>query len=84
MECLFIAEMTQPNSKGKQHLEVALGERISIIIASHSKLPRGKYLAEKRDGTGEYIYLVSVCLLQACVQVNFMQTFLSVVSSWFC
>ena len=70
--------MTQPNSKGKQHLEVALGERISIIIASHAKLPRGKYLAEKRDGTGEYILSI-VCLLQACVWVNFIQTFLSIV-----
>lgn len=53
LECLFTVEMTENNSKGKEHLAVIKGETLSIIVASHTKLPRGKYLAEKKDGTRE-------------------------------
>lgn len=29
------------------------GERVSVILITHDKLPRGKYMIEKEDGTGQ-------------------------------
>ena len=42
-----------PNNKGKDHLILQGGEHISVLLTSHEKLPDGKYLCEKNDGTGE-------------------------------
>ena len=60
--CLYIAILIQPrlatkainaNSKGKDHLILQGGEHIIVLLTSHDKLPEGKYLCEKTDGTGE-------------------------------
>lgn len=37
-------------------MAVVAGEKLSVILITHDKLPRGKYLAEKEDGTGETVF----------------------------
>ena len=55
-QVLFIVEAVEARSKGKEHLLVTKGERFSVIVSTDAKLPAGKYLVEKVDGTRECIY----------------------------
>lgn len=53
-QSLFTVEATETRSKGKDHLLVTKGEKLSVIVSSDPKLPPGKYVVEKEDGTREY------------------------------
>ena len=51
--CIFATEAIKPQNKEKDHLILQGGEQILVLLTSHEKLPEGKYLCEKNDGTGE-------------------------------
>ena len=53
MKSLFTVEVVEGRSKSKDHLAVVKGEELSVFVTSHSKLPPGKLLVEKADGTCE-------------------------------
>ena len=53
MKALFTVEVTEGRSKSKDHLAVIKGEQLSVFTTSHPKLPAGKLLVEKEDGTCE-------------------------------
>lgn len=53
--CIFATEAINANSKGKDHLILQGGEHIIVLLTSHDKLPEGKYLCEKTDGTVGYV-----------------------------
>lgn len=36
-----------------RHLSVKKGEKLFVLLISHSKLPDGQYLVEKEDGTSK-------------------------------
>lgn len=55
-QALFTVEAMEARSKSKEHLLVTKGERLSVIVSSDAKLPPGKYLVEKEDGTCKCIY----------------------------
>ncbi len=42
----------------KDHLPVEVGEIMHVLLLSHPKLPDGKYLVEKEDGTSKQSLLV--------------------------
>ena len=37
----------------KDHMAVTAGEKMSVVLITHEKLPRGKYLVEKEDGSSK-------------------------------
>ena len=39
--------------KTKDHLIVKTGEVVHVLLINHAKLPDGKYLVEKDDGSSE-------------------------------
>ena len=42
--------------KVKDQLSVTKGEVLYVLLLAHDKLPDGKYLAEKEDGTSKCMY----------------------------
>ena len=54
-QALFTVEAIEARSKAKEHLPVIKGERLAVIVSTHAKLPSGKYLVEKEDGTRERV-----------------------------
>ena len=50
---IYATEAVKPNAKGKDHLVLQGGEQLMVLLTSHEKLPEGKYLCEKPDGTSE-------------------------------
>ena len=54
-QALFTVEAIEARSKAKEHLPVIKGERLVVIVSTHTKLPPGKYLVEKEDGTRECV-----------------------------
>ena len=53
MKPLFSVEVVEGRSKSKDHLAVVKGEQLSVFVTSHPKLPQGKFIVEKGDGTCE-------------------------------
>ena len=39
----------------KDHIAVMSGEVVSVLLMTHEKLPKGKYIVEKSDGIGELL-----------------------------
>ena len=50
---LFTVEVLEDRAKGKDHLSISKGERLSVILLAHPSLDPTKYLAEKDDGMSE-------------------------------
>ena len=40
----------------KEHIAVMSGEVVMVLLMTHEKLPKGKYIVEKTDGTGELFH----------------------------
>ena len=53
MQHLFTVVVLLEHPKTKDHLPVSEGEVLSVLLLVHEKLPDGKYLVEKEDGTSE-------------------------------
>lgn len=53
MQHLFTVEALLDHPKTKDHLPVTIGEVLFVLLLAHDKLPDGKYLAEKEDGTSK-------------------------------
>ena len=53
MQHLFTVEALLEHPKTKDHLPISEGEVLFVLLLAHDKLPDGKYLAEKEDGTSE-------------------------------
>ena len=53
MQHLFTVEALLEHPKTKDHLQVSIGEVLFVLLLTHEKLPDGKYLVEKEDGTSE-------------------------------
>ena len=43
-------------------MAVTAGEKLSVILIAHSKLPPGKYMVEKDDGSGKKLYVHVQCM----------------------
>ncbi len=52
---LFSVEILSNKKASKFHMSVVAGERMSVLLIAHDNLPRGLYLVEKEDGTGEWV-----------------------------
>ena len=50
---LFTVEVLEDRGKGKDHMPISKGERLSVILLAHPNLDPAKYLAEKDDGMSE-------------------------------
>ena len=50
---LFTVEVLVDYPKTKELLSMKEGEKLFVLLVSHSKLPDGQYLIEKEDGTSE-------------------------------
>ena len=46
-------EVLLDHPKTKDHIGVTEGEKVFVILITHPKLPDGRYLVEKEDGTSE-------------------------------
>jgi hypothetical protein len=53
MQHLFTVEVLLEHPKTKDHLQISIGEVLFVLLLAHDKLPDGKYLVEKEDGTSE-------------------------------
>ena len=73
----FTVEAIEVRSKGKEHLPITQGERLAVIVSTDAKLPSGKYLVEKEDGTRESISNKSNCQCKYCPVASFAH-------SWIC
>ena len=47
----------------KDHLTVAKGEKLSVILIAHPKLPSGELLVESEDGSGNVNVLLTILAL---------------------
>ena len=63
---IFATEVVKPNIKAKDHLVLQVGEQLMILLTSHDKLPDGKYLCEKSDGTSEFLGSISPTNVKLC------------------
>ena len=59
---LFAVEILQDRKSSKDHMAVTAGEKLSVILIAHSKLPSGKYMVEKDDGSGKKLYVHVQCM----------------------
>jgi len=53
VQSLFAVQILLDHPKTKDHLGVTESEVVFVLLISHPKLPDGRYLAEKEDGTSE-------------------------------
>ena len=59
MQHLFTVEVLLEHPKTKDHLPVNIGEVLFVLLLAHDKLPDGKYLVEKEDGTSEMLLCIA-------------------------
>ena len=53
VQSLFAVEVLLGHPRTKDHLGVTDGDIAFVLLISHPKLPEGRYLAEKEDGTSK-------------------------------
>ena len=60
---LFAVEIMEDRKGNKDHLTVAKGEKLSVILIAHPKLPSGELLVESEDGSGNMNALLTILAL---------------------
>ena len=53
VQSLFAVEILLSHPRTKDHLGVTEGDIAFVLLIYHPKLPKGRYLAEKEDGTSK-------------------------------
>lgn len=52
---LFSVEILMDMGRGKDHMASVKGDMMHVLLINHPKLPEGRYLVEKEDGTIGYV-----------------------------